>query len=139
MTDEDHLKNIYRLYIYRRGARSAIIEREIGCEGIAQISQDDRYNEPHSYIALFQGSFSPLIVQLYQRLMRSMRGKQIEECADEFAGLSFFKATVMKALAYYQADHETQLAKFANKFDRLDEPSVRQKLYELAQAEPTRL
>jgi hypothetical protein len=132
----NHLRNVYRLYVDRGWPRSAIVEREIGIESLDQISQDDRRNEPDNYIALFGGTYSPLIVELYEKLMRSMRGKRFDECDDEFAGLEFVQAAIMKAIYSYRADRTAPLARFAGEFDRLDVPNVRQRLYEMAQSHP---
>lgn len=136
MNEHYHLKNIYRLYVERSGVRSAFIEDAIEIHPHDQISLDDRRNEPDSYRVLFQGAFSPLVVELHRRLMRGLRGKPLEECEDEFAGFSFLNSAIMKSLAQYRADRASPLARFANVFDRLDEPSVRRTLYESAQLEP---
>jgi hypothetical protein len=134
VNDKTLLRNIYLLYVDRDGIRSAIVENELDYEAPIQISQDYMRNEPYNYKSLFRVGDNPLITQLYRKLLCSMHGKQFEECDDEFAGLAFLKAVIMKALGLYQADHSTHLAKFANEFDRLDIYAVRQKLYALAQA-----
>jgi hypothetical protein len=134
VNEQAHLRNIYRLYVEWSRERSALVEAEIGFDESIGISLDDRRNEPESYKALFRDAYSPLIHGLYESLMRSIRSKRFEDCEDEFAGIAFLTAMIMKALGVYQADRSNPLAKFANEFDRLDVLAVKRKLYEMAQA-----
>ena len=130
----DDLQHVCRLYIGRQRNRSLSVERELKVNVQGAISEDERRNEPDNFRRLFRTGESPELLRLYQKLMHEMRGKHFEECADEFAGLRFVVAVVMKAIMSYQGSRTDELAKFSNSFDRLDDIDVRRQLWEIAQA-----
>jgi hypothetical protein len=132
MDERYHLRNIYLLYVDRRGERSPLVEKQIGVGSSATLSLDDRRNEPDSYKCLFGQKVNPLINKLYATLMGSLKGKPFGECGDEFVGLGFLKAATMKAVNLYGADRTTPLALFASEFDRLDVDDVERGLWNLA-------
>lgn len=135
MTFLDHLQNMYRLYIERRGARSSLVERRIGLQSVTSPTVDGMRNEPESYRIVFDAANGSFMTDLLESLLNSMKGKRFEECNDELAGLRFVQAISITALSLRQGAPSDRLGKFARDFDRMDVPEIRHKLYNSAQEE----
>lgn len=127
------LSNIYHLYIDRHSTRSNFVEQAIGFDPEAPITIDDKRNEPSSYETVFKNQSDSLVGELYEDLLRDMRGKLFEECDDQIAGLRFLQMLIATAMWKYHITVSEKLKKFARDFDRLDALTERQKLYNISQ------
>jgi hypothetical protein len=134
VTCAEHLLLVYRAYVVRTGERVDFLERVMSCPaGFAQLSVDERRNEPATYAALFSNECRSFVEELYQKAMRMMRGRPLGDCDEALKGLVFLQEVAATALWRHRCPVGNTLEAFAREFDRLDVPAERERLHACAQ------
>jgi hypothetical protein len=88
----NHLLVLYRAYAFRVGARIKLVEQAVSCPAeVAQLSDDERRNEPATYGALFSSECQWLLEELYQKALLMMRGRPLVDCDEALNGLVFLQ------------------------------------------------
>jgi hypothetical protein len=128
------LLTIYEMFSQSSGQRIASIEGHLGPHSERPFSAEDlERNQAAIYAALFSPACRVLVEGLYQDSLRRMNGLPFDGSQDLLSGLAFLQDVIAKALWKYECDVGGTLEAFARGFDRLDVPSERRRLHELAQ------
>src|ERR1043165_3132848 len=132
------LSRIYALYLKRGGEPISRVEHFRWAQEPIDVSGDLARNEGDYYRALAGNGFDALR-RVYEETLNDMRGQSFEDCGEALRALDFVQFVAATALWKHHLAVGEPLEAFAKSFDRLDVPSERSRLYELAQAPRERL
>lgn len=132
MESFESFKKLYSLSVSKHRKRVPIIEHYLGIIEPADVSEDDRRNEPAFYSDLAHDR-GHLLSQCLGSLVAALRAVAYEESAQVFTGLEFLQSILANMLWRYGLDVAEHLETFTRDFDRLDVPDERLRLYQMAQ------
>ena len=126
------LRKLYGIYAADGWARIPTVERYLGITAPDSLSVDDRRNERDLYQELVM-AHPEALSDAFHKMLGGMTGLSYEESNGLLDGLRFLQNIIALALWKHELPVSDTLEAFARKFDRLDVPHVRRRLYEQAQ------
>lgn len=129
-----NLLNIYRLFLNRGGRKINWMEKWLGFDDVAPVSDDDKMNESNTYAVIFSDEHRQEMEQIFQYIINNMKGLSYIQCEDSLEALAFIQEISATGLWKYHQNVGTKIEKFIRDFDRLDVPTERIRLYENIQS-----
>jgi hypothetical protein len=122
---------IYWAQIEKGVVRSLLLERDIEIKAIL-ISEDDRRNLQDLYCELFGAEGEQFIISLVDRYMQRLSETTLANADDIVSILDLLQSVIMTAKAQYGIPVNSDLYAFAQRYDRLDDDTVRLSLFKEA-------